>query len=350
MQGSRCGGVLVTGIAVALPKTRKYTDEYVDFFGEKEIQRFKDATGILSRHISDSKQTASDLCYTAAKRILDEKNCEDKIDALIFCSQTPDYRTPSTAFVLQKRLNLNKDCICFDVNLGCSAFVTGLYTMAGMVAGGLINRGLLLIGDAFQEHPVSDDHSQTMMFGDAGAAVLIEKGDGNISGMIRSDGDGYKNIISPYGGFRKPVMYDDKVIDFIEEVMDGNEVFLFTIMQVPKLFKEFFNYFDVTSESFDSVVLHQANKMIIEKIAKKIKVPQEKVAISIDVYGNTNGASIPVTICHKYGITESRKKLSFLTAGFGVGMQQGIVSFEIDSDNIYPVMFSDDFYEEGFVI
>lgn len=340
---------MVSGIAASVPTTRKYTDEYAEYFGEKEVQRFKESTGILSRYISMPKQTAGDLCYVAAKKLLEEKNCND-VDAVIFCTQTPDYRIPSTAFIIQKRLGVKKDCICFDINLGCSAFVTGLYTMAGMVAGGVVRKGLLLIGDAFQEHQLSEDRSQTMMFGDAGTAILVEKGNGEIDGMIRSDGDGYKNIISPYGGFRKPVVHEGKVVDFIEKVMDGNDVFLFTITQVPKLFKEFFSYFGVTADSFDYIVLHQANKMIIDKITKKLKVSSEKIPISIDDYGNTNGASIPITICNKFGRDDSSRKLKLLTSGFGVGMQQGIVSFEIDTNNIYPIVFSDDYYEEGFVI
>jgi 3-oxoacyl-[acyl-carrier-protein] synthase-3 len=350
MLAAKMRGVRITGVSVAVPSTKKKTDDYVQYFGEKEIQRFKEATGIEARHISGPKQTASDLCYVAAKKLLEEKNRESQIDALLFCTQTPDYRSPATAFVLHKRLGLNKDCICFDINLGCSAFVTGLYTMAGMVNGGLINSGLLLIGDAFQEHPVSDDHSQTMMFGDAGTAVLVEKGNGCITGMIRSDGEGYKNIIAPFHGFRKPVINNGKVVDFIEEVMDGNEVFLFTITQVPKLFKEFFNFFNVTIDSYDSVILHQANKMVIDKIAKKLKVSKEKVPLSLDKYGNTNGVSIPVTICDAYGNDETKRNVKFITSGFGVGMQQGVVAFDVNTENIYPIIYSDDYYEEGFVI
>lgn len=339
----------VSGIVSAVPTTRKYTDEYKEYFREKEIEEFKKATGIQSRHISSPQQTASDLCYVAAKKLLEQKNCGD-VDALIFCSQTADYRTPSTAFVIQKRLGINKDCICFDINLGCSAFVTGLYTMAGMVAGGIVDKGLLLIGDAFQEHPVSDDHSQTMMFGDAGAAVLVEKGESSIDGMIRSDGDGYKNIISPYGGFRKPVTHEGEIVNYIEEVMDGNDVFLFTITKVPRLFKEFFEYFDVTTETYDYLVLHQANKMIIDKIAKKLKISDEKVLISIDEYGNTNGASIPITLSDKFGDDDSERKIRLITSGFGVGMQAGVVAFDIDINDIYPIIQTDEFYEEGFVI
>ena len=349
MTKNHLGGVTVSGIASAVPFTQKYTDEYIDYYGEKEIKKFKESTGILSRNISITKQTASDLCYVAARKLLDEKGY-DRVDALVFITQTPDYRLPSTAFVLQKRLNLNKDCICFDINLGCSAFVTGLFTVAGMISGGVVERALLLIGDAFQEHTISDDHSQTMMFGDAGVAVLVEKGEGSIDGMIYSDGDGYKYIISPYGGFRKPVLHNGNPVDCIEEVMDGNDVFLFTITKVPKQIKQFLTITGKTLDSYDYLVLHQANKMVIDKIAKKLGAEQKRVLISLDEFGNTNGASIPITICKNFGEEASGRTIKLLTSGFGVGMQHGVVSFDISLDNVFPIIYSDDYYEEGFDI
>lgn len=168
--------VKISGIACALPKNQVTTDSYTEYFGEDAIEQFKSVTGIKSRRLSNGKQTASDLCFVAARELFDSgKAKREDIDGLLFFTQTPDYRAPSTAFVLHHRLGLKEDCVTFDVNLGCSAFVNALYTASSMISGGGLNNVLCLIGDARLHHPVYKDKSYTMMFGDAGSAILLSK-------------------------------------------------------------------------------------------------------------------------------------------------------------------------------
>lgn len=347
MQSMEFHKAIISGIACAVPDNRILSDKYKDVFGEATVERFKGATGIEGRYMSDGNQTISDLSYVAAKALFEKKGITgEDIDAIVLVTQTPDYRTPSTSFLLHKRLGIKKDCLVFDVNLGCSGYVNGIYVVAGLIESGVINRALLLVGDSETNHQVTDDTSFTMMFGDAASATIMERGEGTIRGMIRSDGEGYNMLMSPVPGARFPGVSPSDGAKF-QSRMNGDDVFLFTITKVPKLFKEFYKTFDCNESDFDYFVFHQANLMIINQIAKKLKLPMEKVPISLHEYGNTEGASIPVSIvdiCEKNNID---KKLNLITSGFGIGLSWGVVSFEVDSKDIIPMIVTNECFEEG---
>lgn len=343
--------VAVSGIACALPTRRVFTDEYIKHFGEDGIRKFKDATGIESRYLSNGKQTAGDLCYVAARELMRHKNLSgDDIDAVVFFTQSGDYKTPSTAFILHKRLNLKEDCLVFDVNLGCSGFVNGVCILSSMIKSGAINRALLLVGDANLEHPVYNDKSFTMMFGEAGGACILEHGDSVIKSVIMSDGSGYKALLRPVPGDRFPNGYPNISEDGLSKHMHGDDVFIFTITKVPKMFKEFFSENNCSINDYDYCVLHQANLMILKTLAKKLKIPAEKMPISLDRYGNTNGASVPlgiVDLCGREGVQEN---LHLITSGFGIGLSWGLADFKINKADVLAPIFTDEYFEEGFEV
>lgn len=337
--------VKISGIACAVPDNFVETDSYKEYFGEAVVDRFKSATGIRARYISDGTQTISDLCYAAAERLMEAKGLTgDDIDALVLVTQTGDYKTPSTAYVLHKRLNVKKDCLVFDMNLGCSGFVNGVYVLAGLVESGTIRRGLLCVGDSDTNHQVTEDTSFTMMFGDAGSVSLIERGEGSVQGMLRSDGEGFQTLITPVPGARFPKAGDTGTL---AKKMEGDDTFLFTITKVPRLFKDFYKEFQCSEEDFDYFILHQANLMIINQIAKKLKLPEGKAPVSLTKYGNTDGASVPVGIVDLCSQLGEQKKLKLITSGFGIGLSWGIVSFEIDSSDVLPMVVTDEYFLEG---
>lgn len=346
MQSKEFRNVKISGLACAVPARRVETDSFTDHFGKETVERFKKATGIKARHLSDGNQTASDLCYAAAKALM-EKNgfTGEDIDAVIMITQTADYKTPATAYVLHKRLHIRQDCLVFDINLGCSGFVNGIYVMAGLIESGTVDRALLLVGDANTNHQVSDDTSFTMMFGDAGSACIMERGDGIVRGMIRSDGEGFRTLINPVPGARFPRIFPGD--DVIGSKMDGDDVFLFTITKVPKLFKEFYKKFSCSEADFDYYMLHQANLMIVNQIAKKLKLDSQKVPISLEEYGNTDGASIPVGIVDLCERIKDSRTLNLITSGFGIGLSWGIVSFQLDTQDVLPMIFTEEYYGEG---
>ena len=347
MLGKEFHNVKISGLACAVPNHKVLTDSFKDHFGEATVERFKSATGIESRYISDGTQTAADLSFAAAEALMKKKGLTgEDFDAVIFITQNADYKIPSTAFVLQKRLGIKKDCLVFDVNLGCSGFVNGTYFAAGLIESGTIDRALLLVGDADTNHQITDNTSFTMMFGDASSATIMERGEGTIRGMIRSDGDGFNTLITPIPGSRFPGILKSEDAG-LQKKMDGDDVFLFTITKVPRLFKEFYETFACGPDNFDYYILHQANLMIVNQIAKKLKLPSEKVPISLNEYGNTNGASVPVGIVDLCERMEEKKRLNLITSGFGIGLSWGVVSFEIDSEDVLPMIVTDDYFAEG---
>ncbi len=346
--------VKIGGIACAVPDNLVDTQYFSKYFEQKEIDQFIKTSGIKTRCYSINKQTASDLCYVAAKKLMEHKNYTgEDIDALILMTQTPDYIIPATSYVLHKRLNLKEDCIVYDINLGCSALPTGICTIASMIKSGAIKRALLLIGDA-HNHNISESASlthDTMLTGDACSACIIEEGNSNIITSIKSDGNGYDTIITPGPTANGRFCFDPDNIEtnHYEHYMDGSDVFLFTITKVPKLFKDFYKEHSCSPDDYDYFVFHQANQMILDHIEKKLKLPKEKVPRSIDRYGNTDGASVLMTIADLCERENVPNRIKFITSAFGIGLNWGIATFEIDKNDILPIIHTNEYFEEGFL-
>jgi 3-oxoacyl-[acyl-carrier-protein] synthase-3 len=312
----------------------------------KYIKSFIRKTGITQKRIAAADQTASDFSFAAAKILEDNgKYKPEEIGILINLTQNPDYRTPSTACLLHDRLGLSKSCMAFDVNLGCSGFVYGVSIGAGMLAASSADKALIVMGDtqARGRKETGERSSNTrLLFGDASSAVLLEKSKGScIRSGLMTDGTGLKAITSPYGAWRHPEG---------PELIPGDDiaVFNFTINEVPELVREYAEKTGRPADSYDAVVLHQANMMVLKNIAKRLGVEFEKCPVSIDRYGNTSSASVPLTISDKYGEDKDGKELSLLTSGFCIGLSWGVLDFTINTDDIYPVLATDITFDDGF--
>ena len=347
MKGFDYNQVVVSGISCVLPEERRTTREAIGHFEKKDVDKFIETTGIEQRYVSNGKQTASDLCCVAARRLLEQKTLSgEDIDALIFVTQDPDYKIPSTAFMIHKRLGIKKECLTFDVNVGCSGFAVGLTFLGGLIQGGLIDRALLLIGDANLNPPQNDDLTDSLMFGAAGTATLIERGKGRMYGANMSDGNGYDVIMAPIPGARFPGMVQP--VGHPDTYMRNDDTFLFTITKVPKLFKEFFKKFECSMDDFDYCMLHQPNLMILQQIAKRIRIPEGKMHVSLNKYGNTDGASIPLGIADLCQELKTDQKLKLICSGFGVGLSWAVVAFDLECCDVLPIVTTDEYWEEGF--
>ena len=202
-----------------------------------------------------------------------------------------------------------------------------------------------------------NDKSIAMMYGDAGAAILYKKNNGSIiKTSLYTDGYRFKSIILPAGGFRdmdashEEYLCSDNIRRTKYDIyMDGVSVFTFSTSDVPKSILEYFEETNTTADSYDHILLHQANQFIIKQISRRIGAAQEQVLISLDRYGNTGGISIPLTICDAFGDDNDMEKKNVLAAGFGIGLSWGITSFEIDPKNILPVLETDSYYKDGII-
>ena len=348
-------GIGIAGIACAVPDNEVTVDSFIPVFGEEVPAKFTAGTGIKSMYKALPDQTAGDLAYAAAEELLSHiKIDRQQIGTLLFVTQSPDYRRPATACVLQKRLGLSIECAAMDIGLGCSGFVYGLQTAMSMMQNSDINYCLLLLGETASKlvHPL--DKSIVMMYGDAGAAVLLEKRPGAESTtLLRSDGNRFKTIILPAGGFRdmnpshERFMCNDGIERSLYDIyMEGTSVFSFSISDVPRAVQDYLDKTSTKVDDYDLFLFHQANQFIIKQLSKRLKLPKAKVPISLDRYGNTGGISIPLTLCLNNGETNLGRKKIFMV-GFGIGLSWGISSAEIDTAKVYPIIKTRNWYKDG---
>ena len=349
----------IKSIATSVPQDIRTTDSLASIYGADLIEKIKKNVGVKQGHLADSNTTTSDLCEHAANTIINNLNIDrNSIDVLLFVSQTPDYIAPSTACVLQHRLSLSNDCLSYDINLACSAFVYGLSAVLSYLQQPNINRVLLLCGDTVSKHCSPSDRQLALLSYDAGSAILIDKDSSSQKQALftlKTIGSGYRNLIVPYGGYRHRSGNENRyerepgvVRNDYDGYMNGPEVFKFSISEVPKMIKEFKSFYNITFESVDRHFLHQANIFIIQNISKRIGIDFNNVPISIDRYGNTGAATIPLTICDYYAKNNKAtisEKISI--CGFGIGLSLGVGIFELKETIIFPIAICNQYYDDN---
>lgn len=340
--------VEIKGITCAVPDNIRSSEEYNDVFGKENVQKFINMTGVKTRHVALDTQCTSDLCYAAAKKLLEKLAWEpSSVDALILITQTPDYAVPATACILQYRLGLSEDCIAFDINLGCSAYVYGIWLASTMIATQNIRRVLLLVGDTSNIGINQHDSATAMIFGDGGSATALERTEGKcIKYFLKTKGSGFKSIIVPAGHARSRSRVNLESSDF-ELNMNGSEIFSFTISDIPRSLKDFMTQYHIDKDEVDMYVFHQANLFILKHLAKKMGIPMEKLAISIDKFGNTSGESIPLTLVDAFGSEASHEYKKLLLCGFGVGLSWGGIYLEMDKSVCLPMIYTNEYFTGG---
>jgi len=346
-------GVSITGIASVVPSGVKRIEEEADLFGwsDLQIKRLKRDVGINKRHITLKDECTSDLCEHAATFLLSQLGYDPTtIDCLLLVTQTPDYFQPATSCVLHGRLGLSKNCAAFDINLGCSGYVYGLWLSSMMISSGNCKRVLMLAGDTISRCVSPCDRTVTPLFGDAGSATIIENGseDQKITFCLHSDGKGYSHLIIPAGAFRNRHTSETAKITEKEDgnkrseehlYMNGAEIFNFSIREVPPLMKEILSASNWDKEEVDYFILHQASKFIIKNIARMLKVLPEKVPYDVfEKYGNQSSASIPAAICENLSSIIWDKSLKVVLAGFGVGLSWAACALSLGPMACYPVI------------
>ena len=301
---------------------------------DKKISRLKKATGFEEFSIADKNICASDFCAAAAENIFSNTEIKKSdIRAIIFVTQTPDYFLPSTSHVLHKRLNLPRDVATFDVGLGCSGFVYGLYIAANLVQN-LDGKILLMCGDTVTRNIFEDDISCLSVFGDAGTAAIISKSQGQkIFFNIQTFGEYAEAIIVPRGAYRNSLIVENNSLNIRENfvTMDGAQVMDVSTKFLPQNLIDLMNSAQVDASNIGGFFLHQANKIILQNIASQLNLPEEKVPFKSARIGNTSSASITVTLCEMQRLNEPINFLSVLS-GFGVGMS--IASAVVDLSDL----------------
>lgn len=334
--------VSLKGVSACVPH---HVESNLDIpvFNEGEAERVIAQTGIRQKHtVPDGSMLASDLCVAACERLLENLGWEkESVDALCFVSLSADYLEPPTACILQDRLGLPESTMTLDMNQGCSGWVNGLCTLSSLVMTGSVKRALLLNGDTSSLLNSPYDKEARPLFGDAGVATAIEYDESapEMKFNFGTRGKDYAAILRKYGGLRYPITEESLQFKEIAEhivrrdkdcTMDGMGVFAFGMSTAPKSVNSLSEEYGIDLDNIDYFLMHQANHYMNEKIRKKLKMPVEKSPYSLDEYGNTSSASIPLTIVTRCREDFEKKSLKNLATAFGVGLAWGSVYFVTD--------------------
>ena len=341
MARSKFDNVKIKGIAAAVPKGVIDNIQDHPFVDYEEKQKMVKLTGMRQYRKAPVGVCSSDLCVRAAVELLKEVDIRAKdIDAILFVTQTPDYRLPSTACIIQHELGCPQTTLAFDINLGCSGYVYGLYTACSFIQGGRLQNVLLLCGDTQTKFAYERDKNVCFIMGDAGSASLIswEEEAASINFSLMTDGSRFDKLIVPYGGYRNPSTDESREVKSQTDggirsqehiFMEGMEIFNFAATDVVATIREFMLDNDISESDVDYLILHQANKFMTDKVAKKLKLSQTKVLYSLEYYGNTSSASIPLTISqHMFRNKHIRKQC--IISGFGVGLSWGVANIDLE--------------------
>ena len=303
--------------------------------------KIADKVGVRERRVAPSNETATDLAVSAAEALFAKGAVYKKdIDFVLFCTQSPDYKLPSSACIIQDRLGLGTNCGAFDFNLGCSGYEYGLAVAKGLVVSGTASNVLLLTGETYNRYIHPRDKGNRTIFGDgASATVISTTGFAEVGEFsLGTDGSGANHLIVKSGGARYPDPFNDLTFDNGGNPissdhlnMDGQEIFVFTLTIVPKMMKDVLMKNSLQKEDIDFYIFHQANKYMLEHLRKKLEIAEETFFDNLALVGNTVSSTIPIALCDAR--EQGRLKGNVLLAGFGVGLSWGATIIKINENN-----------------
>lgn len=318
--------IRIAGIQSVVPKTIVSNNSSELLSKGSVSSKFIHRTGILERRMVKEGQSATDLSTVAAEQLLSNlKWNRDEIRIIVNVSRSTDLRSPSMAMILQKRLAIGTDCLAFDVNLGCSAYVSGLQIISSILqnTGG---KGLLLVGYGMYHNIRSESH-HSLLFGHASSATAIELEDNNpLLYSQNTDGSRFNYLYVP----------NNK-----DAVMDGNAILLFAMNEVCNSINEFKRHYKIDENSIDYYILHQAQRIVVDSVIDGCPLSGSKVLTSYEKFGNTNTTSIPLTITINRESFMDKKRVHLLMSGFGSGLTWSNVYTSIDPSSVYPLIESD---------
>ena len=288
-----------------------------------DMSKIAEKTGILTRSIASSNQTAVDLAFEAGMKLLKDVSSKEDIDLIILVTQSPDYVLPTSACILQNQLGLSKKCMAFDINLGCSGFVYAMSVAGSLIDSGVAKKGLILCSETYSKYIHKNDRTCRPLFSDGASATLLVSSDSNHVGpfVFGTDGSGHEKLIVRAGGSREPIDNVNSLNPLLE--MQGSEIFLFTLNFVPKCINSLLIKSDLIIEDIDLFVFHQASKLVIDNIKRLLKLSDEKVYENYQLVGNTVSSSIPIALSQAEDDNKIKKGSTVMLVGFGVGLSWG---------------------------
>ena len=326
--------VALRGVTGTVPNNPKTTMD-LGLFTQEEADTFDNTVGIKKRYVATDDICASDLCYDAAERLIESLGREkDSIDVLLFESVCPDYKTPPTSGIMQARLGLPTTTFVMDIPMGCCGCIYAINIAGNLLTNGNVKRALLLVGDTATRMGSPRDKSRVPLFGDCGTALALEYDPAAEEIVIDFNtlGSGYEALMTPHGGFRHPITpqsfeYEDFGNGIVrapkDTLINGMDVFAFAISRPPVSIKKVMQQYDLNTDNVDYFLIHQANKLIVDRIVKKLKLPLEKTPYDLQEFGNLGGCSIPMLMTYNLKEELTTRPLTLVCSAFGLGLTWG---------------------------
>lgn len=315
MTDARFQNISIRGVAAAVPGSVVLNDHIGSPADRTYVTELSQKLGVSKRHKAEAPMMGSRLATDAVRSVLNLVGWEpNSIDVLILGSQTPDQLFPGNSFHLHKALSLPKNCVVFDYGLGCSAFTHGLWIISSLLqmSG---RRGVLVNVDLMTRTLFSHDIGNQILFGDAATATAIEvcEGASPLYVSLASDGTGIESVCFPNSGVSRK---ENRESGFI---LNGPAVLGLALREVPRLVERVLRQARLEVNDVDLFVPHQANAFILGKLAQSLKIPERKLVLGLEKFGNTSSASIPLALCDSLSKASTYDLKAVLMAGFGTG-------------------------------
>jgi 3-oxoacyl-[acyl-carrier-protein] synthase-3 len=321
---SRNGAIGITGVGSYVPE-RVLTNDDLAKIVDTSDEWITERTGIKERHVAAETQAASDLALPAAQQALAMAGLDPAdVELVIVATVTPDMFFPSTGSLVATALGAD-DAGAYDLSAGCTGFMYALAQAYGAVAGGLSDNAVVIGAETLSKITNWHDRSTCVLFGDGAGAVVLERvpAGGFLGFELGSDGEGGKDLSVPAGGSRNPVTAQtvEQEMHFLQ--MNGREVYKFATRVLVSSAEKLLEECGLTVNDVDLYIPHQANKRIIDHAARNLGIPQEKIFVNLQKYGNTSSASIP--LCLAEAVAEGRLHMGtrVLMTGMGAGLTWG---------------------------
>ncbi|HVW49485.1 MAG TPA: beta-ketoacyl-ACP synthase III [Trinickia sp.] len=314
----------VLGTGSYLPPTRVTNQALADRLAERGIETSDEwivaRTGIHARHFADPDVTTSELALAAAQRAIEAANIDPQaIDLIVVATSTPDFVFPSTACLLQDKLQIKNGGAAFDIQAVCSGFVYAVATVDALIRSGQHRTALIVGAETFSRILDFNDRTTCVLFGDGAGAVILQASDepGVLASALHADGS-YANILCTPGHVNGGVVAGSAFLH-----MDGQAVFKLAVNVLEKVAVEALHKADMPADQVDWLIPHQANIRIMSHTCRKLGVPQERMIVTVGEHGNTSAASIPLALDVAVRDGRIKRGQNVLIEGVGGGFTWG---------------------------
>lgn len=335
----------ISSILTVFPQQEiDFMDEMNNYnYSELKMKKLKKLMGYNTRRCCKKGEGVSDYAIYGIQHLIDQKVIKiDEIGAIIVTSTSPDYFIPPTSNLIQGHFGISHDCVCIDISQGCCGYSVGL-TYSFMTLEHLGDKKVLLVcGDMMSQKIGTRDRASRPIIGDAVTISVVENCENGkeVYCCLKNEGENGLAISIPAGGNKLPHS-EETAIETEDEAgnwrsqeqffMEGDLVFNFVINDTPVMIDELLAFAQTKKENIDYFVCHQPNAFMLKKLAEKVEVEQDKMPNDIvSIYGNSNSATIPVTLCHHYQeMYEGKQQNKLMFASFGSGLALGGVLIDL---------------------